>query len=73
MHDHRDVTTVDEVHLRNPIAQHNRDIDHLVEGMDNDRVKLVQELHLRNLHRDFKQLRKLTVVCTVTTKALDVE
>ena len=32
------------------------------------RVKLVQELHPRNLHRDPKQLRKLTVVCTVMTR-----
>ena len=48
---HGDVTTVDELHLRNPVAKHNRDIDHLVEGHTHDgRVKLVQELHLRNLH-----------------------
>ena len=46
LHDHRDVITVDELHLRNRIAQHNRDIDHLVKELhDSGHVNdLFQEL-----------------------------
>ena len=41
--------TADELHLRNPVAKHNRDIDHFVEEHTHEgRVKLIQELHLRN-------------------------
>ena len=32
MREHGDVKTVDELHLRNPIAQHNRDIDTLLKN-----------------------------------------
>ena len=54
--------------------QHNRDIDHLVEEhTQNGRVKLVQELHLRNLHRDPKQLRNLHSCLHCHDQALVVE
>ena len=45
---------------RTPISQHNRDIDHCVEEQrQNGRVEFVQELHLRTLHRNLKQLRNI--------------
>ena len=41
-----DVISVDEVDMRKPIAQHNKDIDHFAEEhKHNGRVKLVQELN----------------------------
>ena len=47
--------------------------NHLVEGMDNDRVKLIQELHLRNLHRDFKTTAETHSCLHCHDQALDVE
>ena len=45
---------------QDPISQHNRDIDHCVEEQRrNGRVEFVQELHLRTLHRNLKQLRNI--------------